>query len=46
MFGISYWVFPLFSGVVWLAMLLTMLIYWSANGSPHLASFNNNQTIA
>jgi hypothetical protein len=36
--GLSYWVFPVFSAVVWLAMLLAMLLTWVVDGSPHLVT--------
>ncbi|RAL58967.1 hypothetical protein DID88_009258 [Monilinia fructigena] len=35
MLGISYWMIPVFSGIVWLAMLLAMLLTWTvADGAP------------
>ncbi|KAF2099091.1 hypothetical protein NA57DRAFT_76326 [Rhizodiscina lignyota] len=49
MFGVpwlSFWVFPLFAGVVWLAMLLALLLDWVCKGEPHYPSFNEHQTIA
>jgi Frag1/DRAM/Sfk1 family len=42
----SYWAIPLFSAVVWIAMLLTMLIYWLATGRPQYPSMQDGQTIA
>ena len=46
MWVISYWIFPLFSALVWLAMLLTMLLYWIANGSRRFPSMEPGQHIA
>lgn len=46
MWGISYWIVPLFSGVIWLAMLLGMLLTWVVDGEPHYSSMNENQHIA
>ncbi|KAF7857913.1 hypothetical protein EAF04_009270 [Stromatinia cepivora] len=47
MFGISYWMIPVFSGIVWLAMLLAMLLTWTvADGSPIITPMDNGQTIA
>ncbi|KAF7890191.1 hypothetical protein EAF00_008506 [Botryotinia globosa] len=47
MFGISYWMIPVFSGMVWLAMLLAMLLTWAvADGSPIITPMDNGQTIA
>ncbi|KAK7536662.1 putative FK506 suppressor Sfk1 [Phyllosticta citricarpa] len=46
MWGISYWIVPLFSGMVWLAMLLGMLLTWVVDGEPHYSSMNDNQHIA
>jgi hypothetical protein len=30
----SFWVVPIFSSICWMAMLITMLVYWSAKGHP------------
>jgi len=46
MWGLSYWVFPLFSALVWLSMLLAMLLVWVTNGKPHLSSMSPTQHIA
>jgi hypothetical protein len=46
MLGISYWVVPIISATVWCAMLITMLVYWSAKGHPHYVSMNADQHIA
>ena len=47
MFGISYWMIPVFSGMVWLAMLLAMLLTWVvADGSPIITPMDDGQTIA
>jgi Frag1/DRAM/Sfk1 family len=40
------WLLPLFSAVVWLAMLLALLLHWILSGSPHLPSMHDNQRIA
>jgi hypothetical protein len=40
------WAIPIFSAVVWLAMLLAMLIWWLTEGSPHYASMQPGQQIA
>jgi len=42
----SYWTIPLFSAIVWLAMILAMLIYWLTTGRPHYPSMVEDQTIA
>ncbi|KAF2810420.1 uncharacterized protein BDZ99DRAFT_462994 [Mytilinidion resinicola] len=46
MWGISYWIVPIFSAFVWLAMLLAMLITWITEGSPRYASMEAGQHIA
>jgi len=47
MFGISYWVIPVFSGFVWLGTLLGMLLFWTVHeGSPHITPMASNQHIA
>ncbi|PSN65670.1 hypothetical protein BS50DRAFT_575647 [Corynespora cassiicola Philippines] len=46
MWVISYWIIPIFSSLVWLAMLIAMLVTWSVQGSPHYSSMNERQTIA
>jgi len=46
MWGISYWVFPVISAVVWAGMLIAMLITWSVEGKPHYASMSASQNIA
>jgi Frag1/DRAM/Sfk1 family len=38
--------FPVISSLTWLSMLLGMLGSWVADGSPHLPSMNDGQTIA
>ncbi|KAF1845768.1 uncharacterized protein K460DRAFT_312518 [Cucurbitaria berberidis CBS 394.84] len=45
MLGISYWIVPIFSAVVWTAMLITMLVYWAATGRPHYVSMSEGQHI-
>jgi len=46
MWGISYWIVPIFSALVWLAMLLAMLIKWITDGSPVYPSMEPGQRIA
>lgn len=47
MFGISYWMIPVFSGCVWLAMLLAMLLTWAVHdGAPIITPMDDGQTIA
>jgi hypothetical protein len=42
-----YWMVPIFSGCVWLAMLLGMLLWWIVEeGSPHLVPMAPFQLIA
>jgi len=43
---LSYWAIPLFSAVIWVAMILAMLIHWCASGRPHYPSMKPTQTIA
>ncbi|KAF2134222.1 hypothetical protein P153DRAFT_107512 [Dothidotthia symphoricarpi CBS 119687] len=45
MLGISYWVVPIISGVVWGAMLITMLVYWATTGKPHYVTMSEGQNI-
>lgn len=45
--SLIYVIIPIFSGCVWLAMLLGMLLWWTVEeGSPYLAPMRRNQTIA
>ncbi|KAJ9645382.1 hypothetical protein H2199_003390 [Coniosporium tulheliwenetii] len=46
MWIISYWVVPLFSAIVWLAMLLALFLNWIAKGKPIYPSMGPNQSIA
>ncbi|KAL1304892.1 hypothetical protein AAFC00_003810 [Neodothiora populina] len=46
MYGISYWIFPLFAALCWLGTLLGMLLVWVTNGKPHYADMDPNQHIA
>lgn len=46
MWFISYWVWPVFSAFVWLAMLITMLAVWSVEGYPKYSSMDATQDIA
>ncbi|KAI9800597.1 MAG: hypothetical protein M1833_003255 [Piccolia ochrophora] len=43
---ISYWLLPLTSACVWLAMLLALFIVWIVQGSPHYPSMTPTQRIA
>lgn len=44
---LSYWVLPVVSGLVWLAMLLGMLLWWIVDDhSRHLPTMSENATIA
>ncbi|KAF2684953.1 hypothetical protein K458DRAFT_244307, partial [Lentithecium fluviatile CBS 122367] len=46
MWFLSYWVVPIFSALVWLAMLIAMLVTWSVQGMPKYSSMSEGQTIA
>lgn len=46
MWGISYWVVPIFSSLVWMSMLIAMLTTWSSQGMPHYPSMDPSQHIA
>lgn len=46
MWFISYWVWPVFSAFVWLAMLITMLAVWSDEGFPRYESMDDTQNVA
>lgn len=46
MWRISYWAVPLFSSLVWLAMLIAMLTTWTSQGHPHYSSMDAAQRIA
>ncbi|KAK6952263.1 hypothetical protein Daesc_006798 [Daldinia eschscholtzii] len=44
---LSYWVFPIISGLMWLATLLGLLLYWIRDEHRvHYASMSDDQTIA
>ncbi|KAI0167090.1 Frag1/DRAM/Sfk1 family-domain-containing protein [Hypoxylon sp. FL1284] len=44
---LSYWTFPLVSGLMWLSTLLGLLLYWIVDAHRvHYASMGNTQTIA
>ncbi|KAF1836566.1 hypothetical protein BDW02DRAFT_493206 [Decorospora gaudefroyi] len=45
MLGASYWVVPIFSSIVWIAMLVTMLVYWAATGKPIYSTMSEGQHI-
>lgn len=42
----SFWVVPIFSSIVWMAMLIAMLVYWSTKGHPIYPTMTDGQTIA
>lgn len=46
MWGISYWVFPVISGLCWFGMLWGMLIHWLTTGRPKYPSMEPTQRIA
>ncbi|KAJ5615456.1 Frag1/DRAM/Sfk1 [Penicillium hordei] len=46
MWIISFWIFPLVSACMWVAMLIAMLVTWVEDGRPHYASMDAGQTIA
>ncbi|KAF2749941.1 hypothetical protein M011DRAFT_517798 [Sporormia fimetaria CBS 119925] len=47
MWYISYWFWPVFASIVWLAMLITMMVHWALNGYTYWPdSMQPNQTIA
>jgi len=43
---LSYWMIPLFSAVIWIAMVLALLVHWLASGRPHYTTMVEGQTIA
>ncbi|OWP05680.1 hypothetical protein B2J93_1729 [Marssonina coronariae] len=46
MWGVSYWVFPVISGLCWLGMLMGLLIHWNVEHKPHYPSMDPSQSIA
>ncbi|KAI0024363.1 hypothetical protein F4780DRAFT_796208 [Xylariomycetidae sp. FL0641] len=47
MWFISYWIFPVISGCMWLATLLGLLLHWELDANrKHYASMQPTQTIA
>ncbi|KAL1987642.1 hypothetical protein VTN96DRAFT_2883 [Rasamsonia emersonii] len=46
MWIISYWLFPVISACMWIAMLVAMLGTWAAQGTPHYHNMSHRQTIA
>ncbi|PLB36335.1 Frag1/DRAM/Sfk1 family protein [Aspergillus candidus] len=46
MWIISFWIFPVISACMWLAMLLAMLGNWAVIGTPHYSTMEEGQTIA
>jgi hypothetical protein len=45
MLGISYWIVPIFSSTVWIACLITMLVYYYTTGKPHYVTMSEGQWI-
>ncbi|KAL2068693.1 hypothetical protein VTL71DRAFT_15031 [Oculimacula yallundae] len=46
MWGVSYWIFPVISGLCWLGMLLGLLLHWTTTGKPLYPSMDPTQRIA
>lgn len=46
MWIVSFWVFPLVSACVWVAMLIAMLATWSREGKPVYSEEADGQTVA
>ncbi|CAG8981641.1 hypothetical protein HYALB_00013711 [Hymenoscyphus albidus] len=46
MLGLSYWMLPVFSSLVWLGTLMGLLIHWTTSGRPQYQSMDPTQTIA
>ncbi|OGE58144.1 hypothetical protein PENARI_c001G05175 [Penicillium arizonense] len=46
MWIVSFWLFPLVSACMWVAMLIAMLVTWVTVGKPHYASMDTGQKIA
>ncbi|KAJ5408318.1 hypothetical protein N7509_002201 [Penicillium cosmopolitanum] len=42
MWIVSFWVFPLISACMWVAMLIAMLVTWVVQGEPHYASMDQS----
>jgi len=42
---LSWWLIPLFSSFVWLAMLLAMMLTWICDKRPYLAAYHQGQYI-
>ncbi|KAF9692357.1 hypothetical protein EKO04_009428 [Ascochyta lentis] len=42
----SFWAVPIFSSIVWMAMLIAMLVYWSTKGHPQYPTMDAGQHIA
>ncbi|EED15313.1 FK506 suppressor Sfk1, putative [Talaromyces stipitatus ATCC 10500] len=45
MWIISFWVFPVISACMWLAMLVAMISTWAAKGKPHYSNMPATRTI-
>ncbi|KAE8551637.1 hypothetical protein EYB25_005527 [Talaromyces marneffei] len=45
MWIVSFWVFPVISACMWLAMLIAMISTWAAKGKPHYSNMPARRTI-
>lgn len=45
MLGLSYWIVPIFSSVVWTGMLIAMMVYWASTGKPIYSTMSEGQHI-
>ncbi|KAF2831982.1 hypothetical protein CC86DRAFT_280767 [Ophiobolus disseminans] len=45
MLGISYWIVPIISAVIWAACLIAMMVYWAATGKPKYVTMDQGQYI-
>ncbi|XP_014561442.1 hypothetical protein COCVIDRAFT_11934 [Bipolaris victoriae FI3] len=45
MLGISYWIVPIFSSIVWIGMLVAMMVYWASTGKPIYSTMSEGQHI-
>ncbi|KAJ5209921.1 Frag1/DRAM/Sfk1 [Penicillium cf. griseofulvum] len=45
MWILSFWIFPVISGCMWIATLVAMLSTWAADGKPRYSTMDNGATI-
>ncbi|KAJ5313041.1 hypothetical protein N7508_003871 [Penicillium antarcticum] len=45
MWILSFWLFPVVSGCMWLSMLVAMLSCWAADGKPHYSTMSDQLSI-